>query len=89
MNINIKSQLLATEQINHNIVIMFLTSIINYNFFIGELWTSVNYGQSFTSRATYDNGKYLTLGGLAMSSDGSKAIAAVYGLGKLGCIRLV
>ncbi len=50
----------------------------------GELWTSVNYGQTFTYRAAYGNGQYFELGGLAISSDGSKAIAVVLGLGKLG-----
>ena len=47
----------------------------------GELWTSVNYGQTFTYRTTYGNDQQFWLGGLAISSDGSKTIAAVKGLG--------
>ena len=47
----------------------------------GELWTSVNYGQSFASRSNYGNGQYFSINGVAISSDGSKAIAAVAGLG--------
>lgn len=45
--------------------------------------SSVNYGETFEIRADYDSSKYFTYGGLAMSSDGTKVIAAVFGLGKL------
>ena len=52
---------------------------------IGQIWSSINYGLSFTQQAgPFGNDQDITLGGLAMSSDGTKVIAAVYGLGKYG-----
>ena len=68
----------------HSII---MNEIGNYIYFVtvskGEIWTSVDYGQTFTMRFAYGNGPYFTLGGLAMSSDGSKIIATVHALGKL------
>ena len=47
----------------------------------GGLYTSIDYGLSYTQRATYGaNG--ISLGSIAMSSDGTKVIAAVYGVGE-------
>ena len=54
---------------------------------IGQIWSSINYGLSFTQQAgPFGNSgnQYIQLGGLAMSSDGTKVIAAVNGLGKYG-----
>ncbi len=49
----------------------------------GQLWTSIDYGQSFAQSATYSTNQYFQFGNLAMSSDGTKIIAGVYGLGVL------
>ena len=52
---------------------------------IGQIWSSINYGLSFTQQAgPFGNSQYLYYGGLAMSSDGTKVIAAVNGLGMYG-----
>ncbi len=50
---------------------------------LGQLWTSINYGQYFAIAVTHGTNQYFQIGGLAMSSDGTKVIAAVRGLGKL------
>lgn len=51
----------------------------------GQLWTSINFGQSFTQRYLYGTSQSCSnsVGCLAMSSDGTKVIAAVFNLGVL------
>jgi hypothetical protein len=61
-----------------------LCNIIITNPCPGELWTSINYGESFIRGALYSGyGQNFNLGGLAMSSNGTKVIAALYKLGNL------
>ena len=48
---------------------------------LGELFTSINYGESFPFKLS-NAGYSIQYGSLSMSSDGTKVIAAVYGLGK-------
>ena len=52
----------------------------NYN---GQLWTSIDYGATFAMGTSYSANQRFFEGGLAMSSDGTKVIAGVNGLGIL------
>ena len=60
-----------------------VTETYVYRYQLGRLCTSINYGQTFVDRYNFPSGQDFLPGCLDLSSDGTKIIAAVYGLGKL------